>query len=250
MTQPTPSRLFAPSELCEKSLGLVGAFSTNDPAPDSGDLTTTLEWMEILIAELAGVQRCQWLIPQTLEFGLEGGEPSYVLQDVAGNNLDTLLLMYAIEAWIVDSSGMATPIEIIRRKAYEDKTDKTTSGTPSEIYIDRLNDDPNLSVYPVPSDDTMSLRILFQTYARTVLANSGVVSDEDGSALHGFDRAWQNWLITRTAATIGDGPVRKLTEQKIARLLTQADKSLAALNGAQNREKIATRLRRTKRYGG
>lgn len=256
MTQPTPSTLFSPSSLCEKAMGLVGAFTPNDAAPDPAALAVTLEWMEILIAELAGVQRCQWLIPETLEFYLDADVASYKLSGVAGNNLSTLLLMYPIEAWIVRSSDTDTtnenaePVDIIRRKEYEDRSHGGSSGTPYSIYINRLNDDPDIFVYPVPSDSTTRLRIVFQTYSRTVLANTQVAANEDGSAAHGFDRAWQNWLITRTAAKIGDGPVRKLTEQKITRLLGEATASLSALNYSINRERISTRLRRTKRYGG
>lgn len=251
-----PSQLFSAREIGELVLRKIGAFTTNDAAADSNELDVTLRFMELEVAELAGTERCQWLVPATIEIDLEPDTALYDdLPDSLGSALPATKIAYVIAAYIVDSAGVATPIELMRRRAYEDIPDKTTGGTPDFVHVDRLNDDPRLFVYPVPAGTTddptvtgLTLRLVVQTYAATVL---GAESQETaGNMAHGFDRAWQKWLMLQTALAVGDGPVRQLDSGKITRLGGQAAASKSALMAYQNREKVSPHMRRTKRWGG
>lgn len=245
-----PSQLFSPSKVCELALQNVGAFSPNDSAPDPVELERALDFLELEIAELVGTQTAQWLIPTPISFYLNADEESFNLQARAGNNLPTLLMAAPIRAYIIDSGDNETEIKIVRKSDYESHVDKSTTGTPDEIHIDRLNDDPTVFVYPVPGDDTLRLKLLFQTYSRTVLNNTQVAANEDGSASHGFDVAWQNWMVLRTSYRIGQGPVRRLRSESLDRFAKDAKTSFDLLMGAQNREKHSMKVRRTRRYGG
>lgn len=245
-----PVSLFSARKICELALRKVGAFTINDDSPDPAALAVALDFLEMEIANLAGGERLQWLVPATVEFALTADIESYVLETIAGSAFPSLGLAFPIEAYIVDADDNATPVDIVRRKDYEDITDKTASGTPDRIYIDRLaNEDKNLFVYPVPADSTLSLRLVAQTYPRTVLKP---LSDQAGAGevTHGFDRTWQMWMILATAYQIGDGPVRQIKADKLDRIGKDRDKCLATLTEKQNRERISARLHRTKRYGG
>ena len=245
-TAPPPSKLFSARELATKVLERIGAFTVNDTGPDPIDLDRALEWMELEIALLAGTERCQWLIPAALEFTLDADEASFNLRDKAGTDMGSLLLMYPISAYIRNSSDDDTEIDLVRRTVYETHIVKDTSGTPEEIFIDRANADPTAYVWPVPADSTLSLRLVFQTYARSILGNAS--DGESGNLSLDFDRAWQLWIINKTALATGDGPIRQLGNDKLTRLRGDADSTLAKLLSRQNKERTSLRLRRTKRY--
>ena len=251
---PAPSALFSAREIGELALGKVGAFTPNDNGADETELDIAINHMELEIAELAGTERCQWLIPVTCEVTLEPNVDLIEdLLDELGDAAPSTQLAYVIAATIVDSAGNETPITLIRRKQYEEIEDKTTSGEPEWIHIDRNNDEPRAFLYPVPADlgdgtTGLTLKLLIQTYAPSVLGAES--AQTAGDLRHGLDRSWQKWLVLQVAAAIGDGPVRQLTDQKLNRLIGQASASKAALLAYQNREKVSQRERRTKRYGG
>ena len=245
-----PVSLFSAREICELALRKIGAYTINDDGPDPVSLAVAADFLELEIADLAGGRRLQWLVPETIEFVLTADIASYVLETIAGSAFPSLGLAYPIDAYIVDADDNVTPIDIVRRAQYEAITDKTESGTPELIYIDRLaNEEKNLFVYRVPSDGTLSLRLVAQTYPRSILKPSSQQAGA-GEVVHGFDRTWQKWMVLATAYQIGDGPVRRLRTDTLERIKKDRDICLATLTGEQNREKITARLRRTRRYGG
>jgi hypothetical protein len=251
-----PSKLFSAREVAELVLRKIGAFTPNDDGADSNDLDIVLSFMELEVAELAGTERCQWLVPATISLTLEVDTDEYNdLPDALGASLPSTKIAYVIAAYLVDANGAETEIDVIRRRAYESIVAKDTEGDPDRVYIDRLNDDPRLFVYPVPgasADDSTStgltLKLLVQTYAPTMI---GAESQQTaGDLRHGLDRSWQKWLVNQTAAAVGDGPVRQLDGSKLKRLEVAANGSKASLLAYQNREKHSQHLRRTRRWGG
>lgn len=243
---PLPTKIFSAREVCELSLMLIGAYSPADQAADPIHMERALQFMELEAAHLAGTKQAQWLVPQTIEIPLDADTPAYDLSDQAGAAEPSLYIMAPISATLIDDNDNETPLNIVRRSQYEEHPNKTTSGVPNEIYIDRTNDEQGLWVYPVPEVDTFSLRLVVFTYARSVLGQLGDV--EAGQVAHGFDRTWQLWLSVATAARIGSGPVRRLDRATLNDYRQEAGRLLTELMAGQNREKISLRLRRTRRY--
>ncbi len=239
------SKLWKASGICERSLRKIGAFSVNDTAADPEELSEALYWLDLAVAELAGTEQCQWLIPTTLSIALTANTPSYDLSTALGTGNPTDGVLFPIEAWIRDSSGNDTPIDIIRRRDFEDIEDKDKSGVTDRIYIDRLNDDQNIYVYPVVDETGYSIRLLCQTYAPNLL---GGTPSEGGNVRHGFSTEWQRFLILQNAADIGSGPVRRLPASEIADIRQQAEMSRSRLMTYSNREKVS-QPRRTRAYG-
>lgn len=246
-----PSKLFSARELAEFALQKISAFTTMDASAEPRDLDRTLGWMELTISDLHGRERLQWLIPQTIEFDLEVDTPSYLLSDIAGTAFPGLRIAYPISAKARVNDGTETKVDIIRRDAYEEVSPKDTSGVPNQIYIDRTTDDPTIYVTPVPSQSevTTTIRLLVQTYAPSVLG-ANADSQQAGNVMHGFDRAWQLWLVNATALQIGNGPVRQCTQAKLRDLRDETILGLSMLMPYNNRENQSLRLRRTQRYGG
>jgi hypothetical protein len=239
------SKLWKASGICERSLRKIGAFSVNDNAADSGELAEALYWLDLAVAELAGTERCHWLIPQTLSIALTANTVSYDLSNSLGASHPTDGIIFPFEAWIRDSSGNDEPLEIIRRKEYEDINDKDATGEPTHIYIDRLNEDQNLFVYPVPTVSTYSIRLVCQTFAANLLDGT---PHSRGNVSHGFSAEWQRWLILQNAADIGSGPVRRLPTPEINDMRQQAGEAKARLMAYSNREKTS-QPRRTRAHG-
>ena len=299
-TAPVPVRLMSSREIAEMALQKIGAYTANDTGADTAEVERTLQWMEVSIAHISGVNRLQWLIPTTAEFDLEDDIAAFDLEDVMGSEFPPLGIAYPIRAyvgtftglvrgawvtatsyaledrvtvsdvdylcatahtsgtfatdlaagyWIAQQAVSFHEVPIVRRGQYESHPDKLTSGVPEEIYIDRLNDNKSLFVYPVQdSSVNVRVRLTVQTYPRSVRGQSA--EDTSGDTAHGFDVTWQKWLILETAAAIGNGPVRRLDAQTLKGIKDEAAIALVELNGAQNREKITHKLRRTRRYGG
>ena len=246
-TAPLPTRLFSARDIAELALQRIGAYSPMDSAADDTEMRRALEWMELGISDLAGRKRCQWLIPATITFALEADTPSYVLADVMGSAVPSLGVAYAISAKTIDANSAERNVDVIRRDDFEAFTDKTTSGDPDFVYLDRLVNDGMIYTYPVKTGSTaLSLRLVVMTYPRSVLGPIGE-AEPAGDVEHGFDRTWQLWLVHSTAALIGAGPVRRLRKQDLDEIKEARDRSEAALMTFHNRETVSLKLRRTRR---
>lgn len=239
------SKLWKASGIAERALRKIGAMSINDTAADHEELSEALYWMDLAVAEFAGSERCQWLIPATLSKALSADTASYDLSDFLGTSNPTDGVLFPVSAWIRNSSGEDAEIQILRRTEYEAITDKDQSGEPCSIYIDRLNADQNLYVWPVPSDATYTLRLVCQTYAPNLLSGT---PNEGGNVAHGFSAEWQRWLVLQTAADIGSGPVRRLPSQEVSDMRQQAEISRSRLLTYSNTEK-PSQPRRTRAFG-
>ena len=239
------SKLWKASGICERALRKIGAFSVNDTAADPEELSEALYWLDLAVAELAGTEQCQWLIPTTLSIALTANTPSYDLSTALGQANPTDGVLFPIEAWLRNSNGEDEPLEIIRRKEYEDIADKDAVGAPTRIYIDRLGADQNLFVHPVPDATGYTIRLVCQTYAPNLV---GATPNAGGNVGHGFSAEWQKWMVNQNAADIGSGPVRRLPPSEINDMRTQAEASRARLMAYSNREKVS-QPRRTRAFG-
>jgi len=246
---PLPVWMLSAVEVGERALRKVGAFSINDEAADPDELDETLRWLDMIVAEVTGTRRCYWLSPATVTFDWPAAEASVVLADQMGADYPPTGILFPVRAWRVDvTTGLRqAEIELCRRKKYEAKSNLATAGSPEILFIDRLVQEQRAYVWPVPSTaDVWQIALEFQTYSRSVLGEQG--GEQSGDVPHGFDQTWQLWMVTRLAAEIGDGPVKRLDASTIRDWRTLADGYLSALL-YHNREKN-NRPFQTRRYGG
>lgn len=230
------------AKIAELALGKIGAFTVNMLAPYPDDMVRTVQWLDIIVAELAGDTRIFWLTPATTTSALTANVASYTLSALLATDYPADGIIFPIEAYIRDSSGNDSRIDIVSREKYESHEDKTTSGVPDEIYLDRLTSNQKVYFYPVPVDGTYSLRLVFQTFAPNLTSGS---PEYGGNLAHGFSSEWNRWLIVSTAAAIGSGPVRRLPLGEIADMRQEAAVSLNTLISYANLQKTNT-PRRTK----
>lgn len=250
-SSPAASELLSARGLGEKSLEKIGAFVVNDEAADPVELDRAIEWLDLIVAEIAGTNRAHWLIPTTVRFEWPDEIATDSLSDLMGALYPAEGVLFPIAAWLVDpATGIRrTQLKLVRRQDYEDHTDLALPGQPEQLYVDRQTPDLKASLYPVPALAAgWQIDFMFQKYARSMLGQlSGAA--QAGELPHGFSQEWQLYLITRLAAEIGDGPVRRLPMSEVGAFRTVAGSLLGRLETYSNREK-RTGPARTKRYGG
>ena len=236
------SALLSAAVICERALRKIGAFSINDSGADGAELEEASFWLDMVVAELVGTERCTWLVEDTITVALTADTASYNLKTVIGTAAYPADgLVHVVSAWVTDGTNDNT-VKIYRRKEFEEIIKKTASGKPEYVYIDRLSDTAEQTIYlfPVPTVTTWSLKLVIQKGApdlREVPAKTN----------HGFHVAWQKWLVLATAAEIADGPVRALPDAKVDRIKRDARLCFNRLQSSQNRE--LQQPRRVKAFG-
>ena len=229
-------------QLAERALRRIGAYSINDTGADSAELEEALYWMDLVVAELAGTEDCSWLTEDTIDIPFVAGQASYAL-NTATDWPDTDIA-FPVSAYVREDTGVDTDIEMIRRVEYESIADKDAGGSPTVVYIDRTADVPRATIYPVPTDTGASLRLVVQKQAPDMIGSGGA---RPGKLDHGFPKEWQRWLVLATAAEIGAGPVRKLSQQEINDIRAGAVDAKARLMARANVENKS--VRRTQAWG-
>jgi hypothetical protein len=226
--------------ICERALRRIGSFALRDSEADPEEMAEAQHWLDLVVSHMAGTKRPLWLVPATLSLTLTADTESYDLSDITGYPADGVL--FPIQAWLRDSSGMDTPVELIRRKEYENIADKDQAGETRVAHIDRLKG-RQIYVHPLVATTGYTLRILAQTYSPTYNPED----DAGAEVAHGFTQEWQLWMITALAAEIGDGPVRRLPGPEVTALRNRAAALLVEL-GESNRESVS-KPRRTAAWG-
>lgn len=206
------SRTYTAREICARALRQIGAFPITENAPDGEQLREALIWLDLIMAERAGVGRLFWQIPDTLTLTLQNEVQDYLLSATLGAELPVDGIQFPVQAFLEDGAGNRSPLPIVTRETFRHVFKSDQLGVPAMIYIDRLPS-PTLSVFPIlPPTNPVPyvIKLDVQTYAPNV-APSGVSGTRpDGSALTSFRQAWQRYLVYRLSFDLGSGPIHKL----------------------------------------
>jgi len=229
----TPGYSFSAYRIAEMALGKIGAFPSTDSAADPLEMRIALDWLTIIMAELAGKRRVFWLVPDTLTIPLTATVQEYDIQSVLGTAYPELGVQFPIEAWIEDAAGNRCPVEIITRSVFESYEDRDRTGPVRTIYIDRLYP-PTMWTYPILADTstTYSIKLEVQTFAPDFQGKT------DKST--GLRSAWQMWCIYRLAACLGDGSIKRIPTEEIVGFRKEAEASYNDLLTYEQREHEST----------
>jgi hypothetical protein len=212
-----------PAGIAEAALLRIGSTSWHDQGANGTKLSIALQALDGIVAELAGTERLGWLVPSAASVSLSAGVQEYDLSAVLDPDGE-----FFLRAYRVDGDNLEE-VDLLRRIEWDAIEDRLTrTGQPESLIIQR-SPSSLMSVYPIP-DQAYTLKLTFQTAAPDLTQSTGTVD-------HGFPEAWQRYLTLALAADIGAGPVEKLPEQEIDRLLKQADEAkrrLVARNIGEN----------------
>ena len=229
----TPGYTFSAYRVAEKALRKIGAFPITDSAADPLEMREALDWLTIIMAELAGRDRVFWLTPATLTLPLTPAVGTYDIQAVMGTAYPELGVQFPIEAWIEDDVGNRNPIEIVQRSIYENQPDRNRTGTPDIIYIDRLYP-PTLYTYPTLADTSRSwyIKLVVQTFAQHFQGKTDRAT--------GLRSAWQMWCIYRLARALGDGSIKRIPSEELSGFQKDEMASYKQLFAYEQREHEST----------
>ena len=233
-----PSTKFSATEICELALGTIGDFTVNDLAPSPPSMERALRHLDMIIAELSGIDTNWWLVQDDMRFEWPASTQQGTVADVMDDAYPSLGIMSPISARLLDANGvLITELQLVRRHVYEEVSDKARTGQPSILYFDRLAAEPTVSIYPVPDGGVVYLiELTAQTFARSVLGNQNQ-TNQAGDLQHGFGPEWQRYLVNKLSADTGDGPIRRCPLENVDRWEKAAEQSLAMLQAWANREK-------------
>jgi len=197
------SRLLTPKEIAERALRKIGAYSINDTGADAEETSEALFWLDMIVASFVAKTRAQWLVQRDITRALTASTASYLLETLLAADMPADKVYYIIGARLRYSNGDEEELEIVRRAKYDEIAQKTSSGTPAMVYIDRITADQKLFLHPVPGVSGFSIVL-------TLVANAPNMTASAGGSPHSLRVGWQLWLAKALAAEIGDGPVRRL----------------------------------------
>ncbi len=225
----------------DRALRKIGAYSVYDTSPDPEEAEEAGYWLDMIVGHLTATRRALWLVPVTLSIPLEADKVSYTedeLRALDPANYPATGLQFPYHATVSDGSR-ETDVEIIKRLAYDDISDKTTGGKPTHCYIDRRTDF-ELKVYPVPTVPTQDNTLTY-TLKLVGARFRDSVSVENQPSVNGnktldLRQGWDLWAVNALAAEIGDGPVRKLPGDEVERMQKRAAQILLDLDKNENEE--------------
>lgn len=227
--------------ICEGALRRIGAYAINDSAARPQDLEEALRCLDDLVAELAGTVECFWLLTDTLSLPLTADTASYDLKAALGSAWPGQGIEYLRDAWIENAAGLRSPIELVRRDAFEARANLAESGCPAILHIDRLVPVPTLRPWPIPGADGFTLKLVIQAQSPTVAGSGPIPKPKEGeSSDAGAPAAWNRWAKYALAAEIGSGPVRKLPDATTNTWRIVAEDAKRALLAFQNQEHETT----------
>lgn len=220
--------MFTAADVAEAALRFAGVLTPYDIAANSEEFTVALQHFNLILAEKVGTKKYWWYVPSQqvipltvddsdidLDAALSSGEP----------------LAFVKDAFIRDSAGRTTPVELIRRWEFDRDYDPLNcTGIPSRVYVER-QDAPTLYLMSTPTDSDHSLVLNGIKYPEDVTADNGNTDVP-------FPLAWQRYMALETAIDIGCGPVVALPTQRIDRLRSLSKEAGRRLNAFNNRENL------------
>ena len=91
-------------QICERALRAINAHQLGD-TPDPAQLREAMIWLDMLLAENAGVTRLFSLVPGTVSFTLQNGVGHYDLLDALGADAPVDGIQFPIAAYLLTPSG-------------------------------------------------------------------------------------------------------------------------------------------------
>lgn len=155
-TSGTTSFTMTRDDIINAALRTLGVIGQLDVA-GTQDITNCAQSLNILAKELAINGLPLWCVVD-LAFPTVAGQASYNLSTLSGTTLPLRIL----DAYIRDSTGNDTSLEITSRYDYDTLGYKASGGVPNQVYYDPQLGAGSLVFYDVPTDASRMIHIVFQ----------------------------------------------------------------------------------------
>lgn len=222
------SRIFTVREIVDRALRKIGAYSIRDQGADGEEVTESLMWLDMIVADRFSQQRTHMVVPSTITMALTTGVDTYVLDQVLGTAAGGGVEYVANIALVLNNGGSGEPcrqeIKMVSRDIWEARPTPGQTGQPCMALVDR-NVPVTLKIGPKPqftSPATWSLEIVIQQ-----IPMDFTLADEERAMR--MRSCFNLWAVKALAAEIGDGPVRRLPQEETRLWKAEADAHWADL---------------------
>lgn len=221
-------------QICERALRKIGHVSLYDEEPRGEDMEEAALWLDMVVSHVAGTRRHVWLVEDNLEIPLKADQAKYDLKDAAGATYPEEGVQFPMHAFVRSDGGFDQDVEIVRRHEYDSFADKDAGGRPHVCYIDRLQP-RTLWIHPVPAkDDEYTLFLTAQRFNKDMTFTRQ--EQRHGEKYPDPSATWNLYLVTATAAELGDGPIRKLPDGEVTSFRRHAERLLGDLESFEDQE--------------
>lgn len=236
------AKLFNAREICVLALRKIGAVAQQDSStPSSGLVEIALQHLDLILSEKSGTTRLWFLSPQALTFSYTASAGSVDISSLLGANNKLDMVRAAYNDTTDDEITLLTrdQFNIIKNGGALDFTAART------LYIGPDGDDTYTAyLRPIPTT-AITIRVTGTKLAPSV----ALATASNSTTAHGFETAWQRWMVHVLAADIGDGPLARLPEDRLDRWRGIARESWVELNSYRGGgERKAVRF--TRAWGG
>ena len=247
------SRLYSISEICDRALRKIGAFAIRSSGARPEEIEEARYWLDMTVGHQSSRMRTWWMVPGSGTFNLTSGTAEYDLAASLGQAQAPTGVQFVIAVYLYNTTTGTDihEIPIVRRQEWEhrqigglpDDSDRSPflwgtdgalpaiePGQPKACYIDRQQA-PTIHLSPTPDDVTpYGLRVVFQSYA------TDFTKEPPNDKTYKLRTAWNLWVVTALAAQIGNGPVRKLPQDEVKDMRSEATRLRDELEAYENME--------------
>lgn len=216
------AKLFTAREIATLALRNIGVVSNVETSAPEGKLLIALELLDVILSEKAGTTRIWSLVPQELTFTYTADAESVNITALLGANNSLDVFRHAYDDDTDDE------ILLVRRQDFDDsKNSGLFPFTAGRILYVASDGDDTYTAYmrPVPTT-ALTVRITGQRFSPTVSAAAG----SSAGLAHGFERAWQRWMVNALSADAGNGPLARLPKDRLDDYRGLAQQSWIDLN--------------------
>lgn len=205
-------------EIISGALRLVGGISLGEP-PTTDQTNEASDALNAMVKSMMGLGMPLWAV-KNYTMTMTANTASYNIG--VGQTINTPKPLKIYQAYISrTASNQDTPVQLISRQEYFQLGNKTSTGTPVQLFYQPYNNYGTLYIYPVPDAYTaanMTLKLIYQRPFEDFVASS----DEPD-----FPQEWvevlKYGLAVRLAPEYGlDIPSRKELKQEYNQLLNLA----------------------------
>ena len=202
------AKIYSARDIAVLALRNVGVVAAQDTSAPENQVLVALDFLDMLLSEKSGASRLWFFVPQELTFTYPADADSCNVTTLLGANNGLDMVRFAYE------DDTDREVRLLRR----DEFDAYRNGglAPSvpgrSLYIASDGDDTYTAyLRTVPAQDIV-IRLTGQQLSPSV---SGAVASSTQIA-HGFERAWQRWMVNQLSTDIGNGPCARLPESRLS----------------------------------
>lgn len=172
--------------IIRRAFQIAGMFPSSQDT-EGDDVALAADILQTSLVELVTSGSLLTWVTRTTQ-ALTSGTAEYTITDA----LDIYVDVNGLAGTIVQTAGGETPVRAITRSDYMAISNKTTTATPSLVWVERLAT-VKLVFWPTPSDSTTTFRYQKIRYPRDM---------SDGDVTLDLSKRWQKAIMWQLAAEL------------------------------------------------